>query len=123
MTASDLRPLFVFGTLRRGARNHHLLAGRYERCFPARLPGFERHQPLMIRRKSGRQVRGELFFFSPELYEQVMRDCDRLEEIPPGKQFGWQYRRLLVRVLTPVGSQLAWAYVRTQTTTMVPRSS
>lgn len=118
MPGLEYRPLFVFGTLRRGKMNHHLLAGAYERFLPAKLKGFERFQPLMIRRRSGHVVRGEVFYIHPELYEETMRRCDILEEIPPGKSAGWLYRRAVVRIQSSAGPVEAWAYI--QAHSMVP---
>lgn len=109
-------PLFVFGTLRRGQCNHHFLAGGYERVLPARLPGFERVAPLMIARKAGAAVDGELFFLRPETYGDVMRRCDWLEGIEPGESAGPEYRRLMVTVETDEGTISAWAYVHPETT-------
>lgn len=115
MAATEGRPLFVFGTLRRGRSNHHLLVGTYDKILPARLIGFERFRPLMIRRKAGHFVRGELFFIRPELYAETLQRCDLLEGIPPGKTTGWEYQRVCVPVATAIGTVQAWAYVHPQT--------
>ena len=114
MTASaqNLRlPLFVFGTLRRGQRNHHLLARRHVRMRPARLHGFARTEPLMIRARPEASVIGELYFIRPDAYEATLRDCDELEGIPPGRTVGRDYCRWRVTVVTPEGPADAWAYV------------
>lgn len=104
-------PLFVFGTLRQGQRNHHLLARRYVRMRPARLHGFARAEPLMIRPRADGSVSGELYFIRPDVYEATLRDCDELEGIPPGRTVGRDYCRLQVTVETPEGPVVAWAYV------------
>ena len=104
-------PLFVFGTLRRGQRNHHLLARRHTRMRPARLHGFSRTEPLMIRSRPEGSVAGELYFIRPDAYEATLRDCDALEGIPPGRTVGRDYCRWRVTVETPEGSADAWAYV------------
>jgi gamma-glutamylcyclotransferase (GGCT)/AIG2-like uncharacterized protein YtfP len=104
-------PLFVFGTLRQGQRNHHLLSRRFVRMRPARLSGFARTEPLMIRARADASVAGELYFIRPEAYEATLRDCDDLEGIPPGRTIGRDYRRLQVTVETPEGPVAAWAYV------------
>lgn len=112
-------PLFAFGTLRRGERNHHYLGGRYEKCLKARLMGFVRQKPLMIVRRSGASVDGELFYLRPEAYQETMRGCERLERIPEGETVGWEYRRIEVDVETHLGTVRAWAYVHPET---VPNS-
>ncbi|HUG91402.1 MAG TPA: gamma-glutamylcyclotransferase family protein [Planctomycetaceae bacterium] len=112
---ADCLPLFVFGTLRRGQRNHHLLAGRYTRMRPARLPGFVKRHPLMIQAQPDGVVRGELYHLRPGMYDATMRDCDELEGIAPGQTVGCDYRRLRVMVETPEGRIEAWAYVHPET--------
>jgi gamma-glutamylcyclotransferase (GGCT)/AIG2-like uncharacterized protein YtfP len=104
-------PLFVFGTLRRGEPNHHLLAGRYARMRPARLHGFSKLHPLMIRAQADGIVAGELYFLRREAYAAALRECDDLEGIAPGEMAGASYRRLRVTVETPEGPVAAWAYV------------
>lgn len=108
-------PLFVFGTLRRGEANHHYLNGRYERCLKARLYGFCRQKPLMIVRLAGESVAGEVFFLRPAVYQETLKNCDRLEGIPEGKTEGWEYRRMKVQVETDLGTVTAWAYVHPAT--------
>jgi gamma-glutamylcyclotransferase (GGCT)/AIG2-like uncharacterized protein YtfP len=105
-------PLFAFGTLRRGECNHHYLAGHYERVLAARLPDFARVAELSIDRRLGAEVPGELFFLNPARYAITLRDCDRLEELPPRQLIGLDYRRLPVRVQTTAGDFVAWAYTR-----------
>ena len=112
----DCLPLFVFGTLRRGQRNHHLLDGRYERVLPARLRGFAKIELLMIARENGACVEGELYFLRRDLYAETMCDCDHLEGIRPGNEVGPEYRRLRVTVETAEGNISAWAYVHPRTT-------
>lgn len=105
-------PLFVYGTLRAGRSNHHYLAGRFERCLAAVLPGFawtQTFEPLMIGRRAGGQVEGELYFFPAESYRDTLERCDELEELTPGTTLGL-YRRLAVTVETPAGPFQAWVY-------------
>lgn len=108
-------PLFAFGTLRRGESNHHFLNGRFEKCLKGQLLGFSRQKPLMIVRKAGSTVEGEVFFIRPEVYQETMRGCDRLEGIPEGKDHGWEYRRMVVKIETHLGTVEAWAYVHPET--------
>ena len=112
----DYLPLFVFGTLRRGQCNHYLLEGRYERMLPAHLPGFSKIELLMIAREDGESVDGELYFLRRDSFDETMAACDRLEGIPPGRDFGPEYRRLRVTVETAEGERVAWAYVHPDTT-------
>lgn len=105
-------PLFVFGTLRRGECNHHYLEGAYDRVLAARLPGFVRVDPLMIARDESSAVDGELFFLTDATFSATLCACDRLEEIPPGRLIGHEYRRIAVRVQTDSGEFIAWAYTR-----------
>ncbi|WP_197440027.1 gamma-glutamylcyclotransferase family protein [Calycomorphotria hydatis] len=104
-------PLFVFGTLRRGEVNHHYLAGRYERMIPATLAEYAVVDELMIDRVPGEKVSGELYFLRTDIYDDTMRHCDDLEEIPPGEIKGEWYERREVVVDTAEGEVTAWAYV------------
>lgn len=108
-------PLFVFGTLRRGQCNHHLLAGRYLHLLPARLHDFARTEPLMIAARPGGIVHGEIYFLRSESYQQTLRACDDLEGIPPGATIGPYYRRLQVSVESAEGTHTAWAYANPST--------
>ena len=107
-------PLFVFGTLRRGHRNHHYLDGFYDRVILAWLDGYERLHELMIAERPGGVVDGELFQLTPAIYDQTMAGCDELEEIPPGQLVGHEYERKRVQVRTSEGQIEAWAYVQPQ---------
>lgn len=105
-------PLFVFGTLRRGKCNHHYLDGFYDRRLPAVLPGYTRVAPLMIDRRDGAEVDGELYFLTEVRYEKTLAGCDELEELPPGSLIGHEYERRLVRVMADGKAFDAWAYVQ-----------
>ncbi len=105
-------PLFVFGTLRQGECNHHLLSGAFDRVQSAKLREFARVETLMIARHVNSVVDGELFDLTPLTYFHTLQGCDHLEEIPVGELVGPDYRRIPVRVSTPSGDVVAWAYVR-----------
>lgn len=105
-------PLFVFGTLRHGERNHHYLEGFYDRMLPAVLPGYERVAALMIAPCNAGHVDGELYFLTESRYDRTLAGCDELEEIPPGRLIGHEYERQLVQVTTSEGIFTAWAYVQ-----------
>lgn len=111
-STSDQLPLFVFGTLRRGHRNHHYLHGYYDRVIPAWLLDYQRLHELMIARQPGGAVDGELFFLTDAIYEKTIAGCDELEEIPPGQLIGHEYERKRVTVETAEGLVEAWAYVQ-----------
>jgi gamma-glutamylcyclotransferase (GGCT)/AIG2-like uncharacterized protein YtfP len=105
-------PLFVFGTLRCGHRNHHYLQGRYRRVIPATLLGYRRLHELMIAPSPDGVVDGELFFLDSDDYASTLAGCDELEEIPAGQLIGHEYQRKLVSVETNEGTVTAWAYVQ-----------
>ena len=77
---------------------------------PALLDGFARQNPLMIVRRAGQHVAGELYVIRPEFYDDVLADCDQLEGIPAGATAGNRYRRIRVTVETAEGKTAAWAY-------------
>ena len=105
-------PLFVFGTLRRGHRNHHYLEGHYDNVITANLTGYARLHELMIARRPGGVVDGELFFLNLEEYDSTLAGCDELEEIPVGQLVGHEYQRKRVTIETANGQFEAWAYVQ-----------
>jgi gamma-glutamylcyclotransferase (GGCT)/AIG2-like uncharacterized protein YtfP len=108
-------PLFVFGTLRRGQSNHHLLAGRYLKVLSSQLRDFARTHPLMIEEQTGGIVEGEVYFLREETYAQTLRQCDDLEGIPAGTTVGEYYKRIQLIVNSTAGSHIVWAYVHPAT--------
>jgi gamma-glutamylcyclotransferase (GGCT)/AIG2-like uncharacterized protein YtfP len=111
----DELPLFVFGTLRRGEPNHGYLEHRYTRWLPGSVRGFRRGRarhgfPAMLP-APGESVSGEVFFLDPVTREKTLRECDLLEDLPPGKLVGEFYQRAKVIVETAEGPVTAWAYV------------
>lgn len=115
MDPAEFLPLFAFGTLRRGGENHHLLDGAYERCLAGTLRDYTRtkaaHGYPAVMPVLGDSVSGDLFFIRRELFDQTLRDCDLLEDIPPGELAGPYYRRARVVIETPEGPFTAWAYL------------
>lgn len=115
MNAFEFLPLFTFGTLRRGERNHHYLAGTYDRWLPATLPDYARidapHGWPAIGPVIGQEVAGELFFIRQQVFVETLTNCDILEELVPGRLIGPHYQRTQVVVETTAGGFTAWAYV------------
>lgn len=107
-------PLFAFGTLRREKPNHSILEGAFDKCLSATLRDFRRAVaphgfPAIVRCPLAR-VEGELFFIRPDLYDETLRRCDQLEDLPPGQLVGRYYRRIEVTVATAEGDHIAWVY-------------
>ncbi|MEM1062205.1 MAG: gamma-glutamylcyclotransferase family protein [Planctomycetota bacterium] len=113
MTVDGARrlPLFVFGTLRRGERNHHYLRGRFTAVCGATLPGYAVVAPLMIDRREGGTVSGELFELDGSRFDETLADVDSLEGISPGETRGPDYERAVVRVEAGGRVVEAYAYV------------
>ena len=113
---TELLPVFVFGTLRSGHENHHILAGRFDKCLVAILHGYQRvpssHGYPLIDTCEGKNVEGELYFLSEETRSETMVDLDHLEGLPPGELVGDWYERIRVSVSTDDGDFLAWVYVK-----------
>jgi gamma-glutamylaminecyclotransferase len=75
--------LFVYGTLKRGERNHHLMAG--QRCLGAaitapiyRVIDLGAHPGLVHDSQNGLSVHGELF----EVSQRALKELDEFEGIP-----------------------------------------
>ncbi|GGN06169.1 gamma-glutamylcyclotransferase [Thermus composti] len=102
--------VFVYGTLKRGKRNHGLVAGSVRKCLPGFVEGFHLYHlppghgrpyayPGMVPGEG--QVWGEALLLPPSLLLLL----DELEDE------GEEYRRVRVRVKTEEGFLEAWAYV------------
>jgi len=88
IAVKNLIPLFVYGTLRDGEKNHHMLEGA-EFLGNKILPGFVRTEgigPAIIPGDEGDSVEGELYQVEPEALEKI----DEYE--------GDEYPRELVRL-------------------------
>lgn len=75
--------LFVYGTLKRGLSNHHLLAGQQflgeAQTEPLyRVLDLGPHPGLVLDRAHGLAIRGELWSVSPA----CLAELDRFEEVP-----------------------------------------
>ncbi len=102
--------VFVYGTLKRGERNHALVAGRVQRVVPGYAEGFALYPlpaggerpyayPAMVRGEG--RVYGEVLFLPGEALPLL----DALEEE------GEEYRRERILVHTEEGPMEAWAYL------------
>ncbi|MFD5338975.1 gamma-glutamylcyclotransferase family protein [Streptomyces hawaiiensis] len=110
-------PFFVYGTLRPGEVNHGLfLRGRTRSEEPGRLadavlyagPGY----PYAVEEPGGGVVSGELVTASPDAYEELLAELDRLEEYVPGdpRSLYLRVERKVVRE-TDGAAVRAWVYV------------
>jgi gamma-glutamylcyclotransferase (GGCT)/AIG2-like uncharacterized protein YtfP len=73
IAVKNLIPLFVYGTLRDGEKNHHMLEGA-EFLGNKILPGFVRTEgigPAIIPGDEGDSVEGELYSVEPEALEKI----------------------------------------------------
>ncbi|WP_038055747.1 gamma-glutamylcyclotransferase family protein [Thermus amyloliquefaciens] len=102
-----MEAVFVYGTLRRGQRNHPLVEGWVVKVLPGHVEGFrlfhlaegrDRPYPYPGMVPGEGRVYGEVLV----LPEEVLPLLDQLEE---------EYRRVRVVVGTEEGPLSAWAYV------------
>lgn len=73
IAVKNLIPLFVYGTLRDGEKNHHMLEGA-EFLGNKVLPGFVRTEgagPAIIPGDKDDHVKGELYQVGPEALEKI----------------------------------------------------
>ncbi|WP_329569750.1 gamma-glutamylcyclotransferase family protein [Kitasatospora sp. NBC_01266] len=115
--ADPVLPLFVYGTLRSGQRNHtHYLGGHCTRIEPAVLAGAVLHQgpgyPYAVADPDpGRRVRGELITVRPADFARVLTALDELEGCrPDGTGYYVRLRRPVI--VTAHGERVAaWVYL------------
>jgi len=102
--------VFVYGTLKRGERNHPLVAPYLHRVLPGWVEGFRLYHlpqgphrpyayPAMVPGEG--RVYGEVLCLAPEALPLL----DELEEE------GVEYRRVRMVAQTPEGPVEAWAYL------------
>lgn len=97
--------LFVYGTLKRGFRNHHLLTGKYltsgRTVSRFKMWGFG--FPRISRSRKGLSVEGELY----QIDDKTLARCDALEGVPH------HYQRKRIKVTDFSGkTHLAWVYLQ-----------
>ncbi|GHG52863.1 gamma-glutamylcyclotransferase family protein [Streptomyces griseocarneus] len=108
-------PVFVYGTLRPGRRNHdRFLRGRTVAEVPATLRGAVLYEgpgyPYAVAAPAG-EVRGELITVAPEAYDEVLAALDELEGHRPGDPRNL-YERVVCEVAVEGGGTVrGWVYV------------
>ncbi len=114
-----MRPIFVYGTLKRGHANYQrLLAGLTVAEEPAWLPGAALYTagpyPFLVRAVDlvapGATVYGELITVQPDQYDRVLAALDDLEDFRPGRADNL-YERDIIMAQTVGGAREAWVYV------------
>ena len=121
---SDVRPVFVYGTLRPGRANWAVVAPWCRRHEPAILPGFGLYAldhpvvaPLDDRTGTGTGsgVRGDLLWLDPAAAEHALARLDAFEGVARGDAPVSYYRRashLVHRVAGDAPESVeAWVYV------------
>lgn len=102
-------PVFVYGTLKYGFHNFsRILKGKVARINKAVVSGCEIYAvanfPGVI--KGEGQVHGELMYIQPELFEETLKELDRLEGYRPGTQSFCMYLRETTTVITDKGESI-----------------
>jgi gamma-glutamylcyclotransferase (GGCT)/AIG2-like uncharacterized protein YtfP len=108
-------PVFVYGTLRPGEKNHpHYLAGRTVDEVPATAEGqlffvADGGYPYVV--PGPGRVSGELIHLDPRHYEKTLQAIDALEEYNSGDEAHSVYLRRRTTVILADGSRTAaWIY-------------
>lgn len=109
------KPIFVYGTLRPGFSNYHLLKGKTEREIPAWTKGvlFPNKSwtfPFLVT-DGPYWVVGDLLFIKEAHYKNVLEELDFLEGYDPDNEEHSFYLRKTITAETTEGSYEAWAYV------------
>lgn len=109
MTASKRTPLFVYGTLKRGCRNHRLLAGQQFLGKARTVAGYRlfdlgEYPGMIVDATDHTGVTGELWSIDADR----LAELDAFEGVPEGL-----YQRASVRLLEPFAGQSAETYLYT----------
>ena len=99
--------VFVYGTLKRGGRNHHFMAGQQFLGAARTAPGYTLYSlgdyPGMVRSTdAGHDVTGELWAVDKACLQQL----DRLEGVEEGL-----YERVLVKLAPPFAERPVETYL------------
>ena len=98
--------LFTYGTLQPGERNAHVLRHAPLWSVPATAIGWElwhldpNDHPAILPLDEASPLHGTLFCFSAQLHDEVLRDCDTLEDFYPSSPDTSRYLRQLTEVMT-----------------------
>jgi gamma-glutamylcyclotransferase (GGCT)/AIG2-like uncharacterized protein YtfP len=112
MTTGEPREsIFVYGTLRRGASNHHRLKGAVWRgaaTVRGVLYQVSWYPGLVLRDDQVGRVRGDCF----EVPVGLMGELDAFEGLPPGSLCGEEYERVRIDIDLVDGESIrAWAWL------------
>lgn len=115
----EQRPIFVYGTLRRGESAEDLIARDVGRRVPAQARArlLEINAPYPAASFGpGEQglLAGELIYLRAHAYEAVLDRVDEYENVP------FLFRRIVVTVETEGGPVEAWAYTYTHASHTIP---
>lgn len=113
MTDNSCNHLFVYGTLKRGQRNHHLIEHLVDDIQPAKTRGILYHLPYgfpAVFQSDKNWVYGELFNLSD--IKGSLAITDHLEGYSANKPRGSHYIRIQQQVVLKDGNcQIAWIYI------------
>lgn len=94
-------PIFVYGTLKRGGKKHHILCGNYRAVFTSEVSGCLHDIgafPMADIHSAG-IIRGELYYMRPSCYVDVLHMLDVLEGVNEEKPEEGFYRRYVTSAL------------------------
>jgi gamma-glutamylcyclotransferase (GGCT)/AIG2-like uncharacterized protein YtfP len=110
-------PFFVYGTLRPGESNYHLLQGQTLSEQSAHVRGLCLYSlgtyPMMVKSTNpDERVWGELVVIKPQAYPQVVKHLDELEEYDPANPLSSLYQRITYPIHLDGGETVtAWLYI------------
>ncbi|MGA9173521.1 MAG: gamma-glutamylcyclotransferase family protein [Thermoactinomyces sp.] len=110
-------PFFFYGTLRPGFENYEgILRNKTVSEMPATMKGkmysvdTETSYPCVI--EGNDTIQGELMYIKENLYWDVLKDLDWLEDYQEGDEEGSMYLRRLREVILENGEKaIAWVYI------------
>ncbi len=109
-------PFFVYGTLRAGQSNAHLLRGAIARSRGAKLSGAQMFDlgpyPMILESESTYEIWGELIEIEAAKYDAILKSLDHLESVDGNNPENSDalYRRLKRFVVVENEQIEAWVY-------------